>query len=37
MEPAWKIGRFEYFDGNEVKPQDATLATVIQTRMTRSV
>ncbi len=28
-----KIGRFEYFDGLEVKPQDSTLATVIQTRI----
>ncbi|MFZ0805706.1 MAG: alginate export family protein [Candidatus Sulfotelmatobacter sp.] len=28
-----KIGRFEYFDGNEIKPQDPTLATVIQTRI----
>jgi len=28
-----KIGRFEYFDGNEVKPKDPTLATVIQTRI----
>lgn len=27
------IGRFEYFDGNEVKPKDSTLATVIQTRI----
>jgi hypothetical protein len=28
-----KLGRFEYFDGLEVKPQDALLATVIQTRI----
>ncbi|HEY3973544.1 MAG TPA: alginate export family protein [Candidatus Sulfotelmatobacter sp.] len=28
-----KIGRFEYFDGLEVKPKDALLATVIQTRI----
>jgi hypothetical protein len=28
-----KIGRFEYFDGNEVKPTDPTLATLIQTRI----
>jgi len=28
-----KVGRFEYFDGLEVKPQDALLATVIQTRI----
>lgn len=28
-----KIGRFEYFDGNEVKPKDHTLATLIQTRI----
>jgi len=28
-----KIGRFEYFDGNEVKPKDPTLSTVIQTRI----
>ena len=28
-----KIGRFEYFDGNEVKPKDPTLATLIQTRI----
>jgi hypothetical protein len=28
-----KIGRFEYFDGNEVKPKDPMLATVIQTRI----
>jgi Alginate export len=28
-----KIGRFEYFDGNEVKPSDPTLATLIRTRI----
>ena len=28
-----KIGRFEYFDGTEVKPKDPLLATVIQTRI----
>src|ERR1700733_8629246 len=28
-----KIGRFEYFDGLEVKPNDPLLATVIQTRI----
>lgn len=28
-----KIGRFEYFDGLEVKPKDPLLATVIQTRI----
>jgi Alginate export len=28
-----KIGRFQYFDGNEVKPKDPTLATLIQTRI----
>ena len=28
-----KVGRFEYFDGLEAKPKDATLATVIQTRI----
>jgi hypothetical protein len=31
---ALKIGRFEYFDGAEVKPKDPLLATVIQTRLT---
>jgi len=30
---ALKIGRFEYFDGNEVTPKDPTLATVVQTRI----
>jgi hypothetical protein len=25
-----KLGRFEYFDGTEVKPSDATLASVVQ-------
>ncbi|HEX3820725.1 MAG TPA: alginate export family protein [Candidatus Sulfotelmatobacter sp.] len=30
---ALKIGRFEYFDGLEVKPKDSLLATVIQTRI----
>jgi hypothetical protein len=29
----FKIGRFEYFDGNEVKPKDPMLATVISTRI----
>lgn len=28
-----KLGRFEYFDGTEVKPTDPLLATVIQTRI----
>ena len=28
-----KLGRFEFFDGLEVKPQDPWLATVIQTRV----
>ncbi len=28
-----KIGRFEYFDGLEVKPDDQLLATVVQTRI----
>ncbi|HUK46022.1 MAG TPA: alginate export family protein [Terriglobales bacterium] len=28
-----KLGRFEFFDGLEVKPADPTLATVIQTRI----
>ena len=31
---ALKVGRFEYFDGGEVKPKDPFLATVIQTRVT---
>lgn len=31
---ALKLGRFEYFDGAEVKPADPLLATVIQTRIT---
>ncbi|MFZ0734069.1 MAG: alginate export family protein [Candidatus Sulfotelmatobacter sp.] len=30
---ALKFGRFEYFDGAEVKPKDPMLATVIQTRV----
>ncbi len=30
---ALKIGRFEYFDGLEVKPKDPLLATVVQTRI----
>ncbi|MGH9529718.1 MAG: alginate export family protein [Terriglobales bacterium] len=30
---ALKIGRFEYFDGLEVKPKDPLLATVIQARI----
>lgn len=29
----FKIGRFEYFDGLEVKPKDPFLATLIQTRI----
>jgi Alginate export len=29
-----KLGRFEYFDGTEVKAKDPTLATVVQTRIT---
>ncbi len=28
-----KFGRFEYFDGTELKPADATLATLVQTRI----
>lgn len=28
-----KLGRFEYFDGLEVKPKDPLLATVVQTRI----
>lgn len=28
-----KLGRFEFFDGAELKPQDPMLATVIQTRI----
>jgi hypothetical protein len=28
-----RIGRFEYFDGMEVKPKDPTLATVVATRI----
>ena len=28
-----KLGRFEYFDGAEVKPKDATLAAIVQTRI----
>lgn len=31
---ALKVGRFEYFDGAELKPTDPLLATVIQTRIT---
>lgn len=30
---ALKLGRFEYFDGLDVKPQDPLLGTVIQTRI----
>ncbi|MGH9493757.1 MAG: alginate export family protein [Candidatus Sulfotelmatobacter sp.] len=30
---ALKIGRFEFFDGVEVKPKDPLLATVVQTRI----
>jgi hypothetical protein len=29
----FKVGRFEYFDGLEVKPRDPLLATIIQTRI----
>ncbi len=28
-----KLGRFEYFDGTEVKPKDPLLATVVQSRI----
>jgi Alginate export len=28
-----KLGRFEFFDGLEVKPQDPTLGTIVQTRI----
>jgi len=28
-----KIGRFEFFDGTEVKPSDPLLATIVQTRI----
>ena len=28
-----KLGRFEYFDGTEVKPKDPTLAAVVQSRI----
>jgi alginate export protein len=28
-----KLGRFEYFDGTEVKPNDDTLAAIVQTRI----
>jgi len=30
-----QIGRFEFFDGLEVQPKDATLATLIQTRISQ--
>jgi len=30
-----KVGRFEYFDGAEVKPKDATLAALVQTRISQ--
>ncbi|MGA8273630.1 MAG: alginate export family protein [Candidatus Sulfotelmatobacter sp.] len=30
-----ELGRFEYFDGLEVKPKDPTLATLIQTRVSQ--
>ena len=30
---ALKVGRFEYFDGNEVKPKDPTLSTLVSTRI----
>ncbi len=28
-----RLGRFEYLDGTEIKPKDATLATLVQTRI----
>ena len=28
-----KVGRFEFFDGLEIKPQDPSLATIVQTRL----
>lgn len=28
-----KIGRFEFYDGTEVRPKDATLATLVNTRL----
>jgi hypothetical protein len=28
-----KLGRFEFFDGTEVKPADPTLATIVETRI----
>jgi hypothetical protein len=28
-----KIGRFEFFDGTEVKPKDPTLSTIVMTRL----
>jgi len=31
---ALKVGRFEFFDGAEVKPKDPFLATIVQTRIT---
>lgn len=31
---ALRIGRFEYFDGGEVKPKDPFLASIVQTRIT---
>lgn len=31
---ALKVGRFEYFDGAEVRPTDPFLATIVQTRIT---
>lgn len=30
-----KLGRFEYFDGSEVKPKDPTLASLVQTRISQ--
>jgi len=30
-----RIGRFEFFDGLEVQPQDATLAALVQTRISQ--
>ena len=30
-----KLGRFEYFDGSEVKPKDPTLASIVQTRISQ--
>jgi Alginate export len=30
---SFTLGRFEYLDGNEVKPKDPTVATLVQTRI----